>query len=97
VRLEGLGLRSIEKSNDLIGIRTRDLPAFSIVPQPTTLPRAPYATNKHAKIKLLETVFSVPSDPRLYNENRWSKLSAVRQLLAGKDVNERTTLLGTVT
>jgi hypothetical protein len=33
-------IRSIEKSNDLIGIRTRDLPACSIVPQPVTLPRA---------------------------------------------------------
>jgi hypothetical protein len=33
-------VRSIETSNDLIGIRTRDLPACSIVPQPTTLPRA---------------------------------------------------------
>jgi hypothetical protein len=32
--------RPIEKSND-IGNRTRDLPACSIVPQPTTLPRAP--------------------------------------------------------
>jgi hypothetical protein len=31
-------IRSIEKSNDLIGNRTRDLPAFSIVPQQTTLP-----------------------------------------------------------
>jgi hypothetical protein len=34
-------IRSIEKYNDLIGIQTRDLPACSIVPQPTTLPRAP--------------------------------------------------------
>jgi hypothetical protein len=34
-------IRSVEKSSDLIGIRTRDLPACSIVPQPTTLPRAP--------------------------------------------------------
>jgi hypothetical protein len=34
-------IMSIEKSNDLIGNRTRDLPACSIVPQPTTLPRAP--------------------------------------------------------
>jgi hypothetical protein len=34
-------IRSIEKFNDLIGSRTRDLPACSIVPQPTTLPRAP--------------------------------------------------------
>jgi hypothetical protein len=30
-------IRSIEKSNDTIGNRTRDLPACSIVPQPTTL------------------------------------------------------------
>jgi hypothetical protein len=31
--------RSIEKPNDLIGNRTRDLPACSIMPQPTSLPR----------------------------------------------------------
>jgi hypothetical protein len=30
-------IRSIKKSNDLIGIQTSDLPACSIVPQPTTL------------------------------------------------------------
>jgi hypothetical protein len=30
-------IRSIEKSNDLMGNRTRYLPAYSIVPQPTTL------------------------------------------------------------
>jgi hypothetical protein len=35
-------IRSSEKSSDLIGIRSRDLPACSIVPEPTTLPRAPY-------------------------------------------------------
>jgi hypothetical protein len=35
VRMEILG-----KSNDLIETRTRDLPAYSIVPQPTTLPHA---------------------------------------------------------
>jgi hypothetical protein len=35
MRLEGLG--QLKKSNDLIEIRTRDLPACSIVPQPTTL------------------------------------------------------------
>jgi hypothetical protein len=35
-------LRSTEKSNDIIGNRTRDLPACSIVPQPTTLPCAPW-------------------------------------------------------
>jgi hypothetical protein len=31
-------ITSIEKSNDLIGNRTRDLPACSILPQPTMLP-----------------------------------------------------------
>jgi hypothetical protein len=39
VRLEGLG--QLNKFNDLIGNRTRDLPACNIIPQPTTLPRAP--------------------------------------------------------
>jgi hypothetical protein len=34
-------IRSIEKSNGLMSKRTRDLPACSIVPQPTTLPTAP--------------------------------------------------------
>jgi hypothetical protein len=34
-------IRSIEKSNDLIGNRTPDLPAYSIEPQPTTLPGYP--------------------------------------------------------
>jgi hypothetical protein len=32
-------IKSIEKYKDLIGNRTRDLPAFRIVPQPITLPR----------------------------------------------------------
>jgi hypothetical protein len=34
-------IRSIEKSSDLIGNRILDLPACSIVPQPTMPPRAP--------------------------------------------------------
>jgi hypothetical protein len=38
VRLGGLGQL---KNHDLTGNRTRDLPDCSIVPQPTTLPRAP--------------------------------------------------------
>jgi hypothetical protein len=42
VRLEGLGkLKKKKKFNDFIGNQTRDLPACSIVPQPTTLQRAP--------------------------------------------------------
>jgi hypothetical protein len=39
VRLEGLG--KVKNSNYLIGILTGDLPACGVVPQPTTLPRAP--------------------------------------------------------
>jgi hypothetical protein len=38
VRLKGLG--QLKKSSGLIGNRTRDLPACSIMPQPTTLSRA---------------------------------------------------------
>jgi hypothetical protein len=34
-------IRSVEKSSDLIGNRTRDIPACSVVTQPTTLPRGP--------------------------------------------------------
>jgi hypothetical protein len=43
--MQGKGLGKLkkrkEKSNELIGIRTCDLPVCSIVPQPTTLPHAP--------------------------------------------------------
>jgi hypothetical protein len=38
--LEGLGKLKKEKSNEPIGNRIRDLPAYSIAPQPITLPRA---------------------------------------------------------
>jgi hypothetical protein len=38
VRVEGLWIE--KKSNDLTGNRNRDLPTCSIVPQPTTVPRA---------------------------------------------------------
>ena len=33
----------MKNSNDTIGNRTRELPVCSAVPQPTALPRAPYA------------------------------------------------------
>jgi hypothetical protein len=36
----------IEKTNDLIGNRTRDLPACSTVPQPTAPLRAPNKEHK---------------------------------------------------
>jgi hypothetical protein len=39
-------IRSIEKSNHLIGTLIHDLPACSIVPQPTTLLRAPVKCDK---------------------------------------------------
>jgi hypothetical protein len=38
VRLESLD--QLKKSNELMGNRTRDLPACSLMPQATTLPRA---------------------------------------------------------
>jgi hypothetical protein len=40
-------IRSIEKSNDLIGNRTGDLSACSVVPQPTKLPRASTKNDKN--------------------------------------------------
>jgi hypothetical protein len=48
VRLEGLG--HLKKSNDLIGNRTRELPTHSIVPQATTLARAPNAVKYNSQI-----------------------------------------------
>jgi hypothetical protein len=41
MQLEGLG--EFKKNKVLFGNRTRDLPACNIVPQPTTLPHAPYS------------------------------------------------------
>jgi hypothetical protein len=48
VWLEGLG--NVEKINDLIGSRTRDHPACSIEPQPTTLPLPPSSLYKSKRI-----------------------------------------------
>jgi hypothetical protein len=45
--------RYIEKINDLIGNRTRDLRACSIVPQPTTLPRAQLVRTRVPRIILV--------------------------------------------
>jgi hypothetical protein len=41
-----------EKCNELIGNRTRDLPAYSIVPKPTTLPRASKCEHKEIILNL---------------------------------------------
>jgi hypothetical protein len=57
-------IRSIEKSNDLIGKLTRYLLACSIVPQPTMIVRAPQATNRYHTINVL-TSGGVKIDPRL--------------------------------
>jgi hypothetical protein len=38
VRLEGLG--KLNSNNDIVDTRTRDLPACSIAPEPSMLPRA---------------------------------------------------------
>jgi hypothetical protein len=42
-------IRSIEKSNDLIGNGTRNLPACSVVPEPTMLLRASMQHRKSTK------------------------------------------------
>jgi hypothetical protein len=43
-------VRSIEKSNNLIGNRNRDLQSRDIVPQPTMLPRAPVIEHNETKV-----------------------------------------------
>jgi hypothetical protein len=53
MQLERLGI--LKKSNDLIGIRTRDLPACSTVPQPTTVPRAPLIYTLYKALELQHT------------------------------------------
>jgi hypothetical protein len=47
------GWKFIEKSNDLIGNRTRDLPACSTVPQPKTLLRAVAETPTASSLLIL--------------------------------------------
>jgi hypothetical protein len=65
VRLEGLG--KLKKSNDLIGNRSRDIPACSIVPQPSTLPRDPIISHVDPKLSLLYIKLSV--DFSMYSIN----------------------------
>jgi hypothetical protein len=52
-------IRQIEKSNDFIGNRNNDLPACSIVPQQTTLPRAPHSSQTGGKKKYNETIYQL--------------------------------------
>jgi hypothetical protein len=51
-------IRSIEKSNELIGNRTRNFPACNTVPQPTTLPHAS-AIQKLQVLKEVEVKLSL--------------------------------------
>jgi hypothetical protein len=48
-RVDPMAIVHLE-SNELIGNRTRDLPAYGIVPQSTTLPRAPKLRGKEGKV-----------------------------------------------
>jgi hypothetical protein len=58
-------IRSTEKSNDLIGNQTRDLPACSTVSQPTMLLCAPVQTEN--LIKIINSEFMFLSNLLFYN------------------------------
>jgi hypothetical protein len=68
---------SIEKYNDLIGNITRDLPVCSIVPQPTTLPRAivetPTAFSLLVLSKLAFTVIILRQIVKVYVIWNWKQ------------------------
>jgi hypothetical protein len=56
-------IRSIEKSNELIGNRTRGLPAFNIVLQSTTLPRAPSGSILHCNFSVVSKSWAALGHP----------------------------------
>jgi hypothetical protein len=51
LRLEGLS--KLKKKIHLIGTQSRDLAACSILPQPTTLPRAPVHVEERIKVMVI--------------------------------------------
>jgi hypothetical protein len=58
VQLEGSG--KLKKFNDHIGAQTHDLPACSIAPQPSTLPRPAYVietTERGSRFSLFNTAY----------------------------------------
>jgi hypothetical protein len=57
-----VAIRSIEQYSDLIGNRTRDLLACSIVPQPTALPHAPVILQDYYKIVQLQIFYFFKSN-----------------------------------
>jgi hypothetical protein len=70
-------IRAIDKSNDQTGNLTRDLPACSIVLQPTTLPRAPHGVS--------HSFFHKP-----FEDNRRSHLLTPDSYLGGDRFEYRT-------
>jgi hypothetical protein len=68
-------VRSIEKSSDFFGSRTRDLPGCSIVPQATTLPPAQIRSFSLINIPC----FAEPGSSLPYSQN-WSLNSALSQV-----------------
>jgi hypothetical protein len=62
-------IRSIEKSNDFIGNRARELPVCSMVPQPTTLPRSPLIVI-WTSIRIQRSFYHEATQcPQLYSED----------------------------
>jgi len=63
---------SIKNSSNTIGNRTRDLPAYSTVPQPSAPPRDPLASSEHLLINL-PTYYDQERSllARLVRDNKW--------------------------
>jgi hypothetical protein len=57
VRLEGLG--NLKQSNDLLGIRTREIPACSLVPQPT-VPDHKLMPDKDVQFQIVRAGLTLP-------------------------------------
>jgi hypothetical protein len=78
VQLEELG--QFKKSNNLIGNRIRDRTACSIVPQPTTLPRAPVWTlwRREKCCYAGNWTWAVQPAVRPYTPTEWSQLLWIR-------------------
>jgi hypothetical protein len=64
VRLEGLS--KLKEKIRLIGTRTRDLPACSIVPQPTTLPSTPNINRTTANVQKVSNCIIVNNNLMMF-------------------------------
>jgi hypothetical protein len=73
-RLEGLA--KLKKCNDLIGTRTRDRPACSVVPQPSTLPRAPGCAKYRVEVQPWLLLFH----DRSWSQEDWRVPTSLRVL-----------------